>query len=76
MNIETIRAELRNGESWKNREVEAFYAWWVDQPYYIQEKKRRVPTSFIDAAKILGELTDEEIMEYWVRWMIERGEET
>ena len=72
MNIEIIRAELRNRESWKNHEVEDFYAWWVCQPYYLQEKKRRNPRSFIYAAKILGELTDEEIMEYWVRWSIER----
>ena len=72
MNIEIIRAELKNGNSWKDDEAKDFYSWWVDQPYYLQEKKRRDPGSFINAAKILGELTDEEIMEYWVRWSIER----
>ena len=72
MNIETIRAELKNGLAWKNKEVEVFYAWWVKQSYYVQEKTKRAPNNFVEGAKILGELTDEEIMEYWIRWNIEK----
>lgn len=77
MNVEDIRAELTNRESWKSKEVEAFYTqWWIETTYYKKEKAARAGSikCFTDAAKILGRLTDEEIMRLWVQYLIEKEE--